>query len=168
MRIKIKLRVLILNLFVVFLVSACADPQDAEQKPYLEFEGGGFVYNYRIAEADYGFVAKVVRKLPANSRVEAEFENPAGGEPYVVVQEAHYRTKKYYFRTPPVSGIQAGKDYQVELRVVDEVSGQAIARYQRSFHADLDQAILPEQAPVVGPGYHTNPALTSKPTDADG
>ena len=54
--------------------------------PYLEFAGGGFIFNYRNAEAFYGFVAKPLRSLPEGSVIEAQFEVPNSATPYVITQ----------------------------------------------------------------------------------
>lgn len=45
---------------------------------------GGFQFNYRIAEATGSLVVGSLRTLPANSIVEVNFENPAGGPPIVL------------------------------------------------------------------------------------
>lgn len=138
------------------MLAGCADDTN---KPYLEFAGGGFIYNYRLATADYGFVVRVVKKIPADTIIEAEFEDPAGGPPIVIRQTARSTRLNYKFETPPVKGIKAGRDYEVKVRLIDSNSSEVFARYSKSFHADVDQDILPEKPPVVGPGYQPNPEL---------
>ena len=130
-------------------------------KPYLEFAGGGFIYNYRLATADYGFVVRRVKKIPAGTIIEAEFENPSGGPPIVIRQVARSTRLSYKFETPPVTGIKANTDYRVEVRLVDPGDKRVFARYSRSFHADVDQDILPDKPPVIGPGYQPNPEAQS-------
>jgi hypothetical protein len=137
------------------LLTGCADG-DAEM-PYLEFAGGGFIYNYRLATADYGFVVRRLKKIPPGTVIEAEFENPSGGPPIVIRQPARSTRLTYKFQTPPVTGIKANRDYRVEVRLIDPGDGHVFARYSRSFHADVDQDILPEKPPVIGPGYQPNP-----------
>jgi hypothetical protein len=136
------------------LVLAAACPQD--DGPYLEFLGGGFVFNYRLAEADYGFVVKRVRRLPEGTVIEARLEDPAGGEPFVLRQSARWDQLEYVFRSPPVRGVKAGRDYRVEVRLL-EPGGRLLASYARTFRSDVDQEVLPERAPVVGPGYQPAP-----------
>ncbi len=126
-------------------------------KPYLEFAGGGFIYNYRLATADYGFVVRRVKKIPQGTIIEAEFENPSGGPPIVIQQLAQSTRLSYKFETPPVTGIKANTDYQVEVRLIDPSSHEVFARYSKLFHADVDQIVLPEKPPVVGPGHQPNP-----------
>lgn len=143
---------------VAVLLLACSDSSD---KPYVEFIGGGFIFNYRLAEADYGFVVKPVRRIPPGTILEAQFENPSGGEPIVVRDTAKFGRLQYVFRTPPVHGVKANHNYQVHLRLLDPADKHVIASYSRTFHSDVDQSILPERPPVVGPGYQRAPASGS-------
>lgn len=133
---------------------ACSEGGDG---PYFEFLGGGFVFNYRLAQAEYGFVVKRLRALPAGSILEARLENPAGGEPFVLREPAAWDRLEYVFRSPPVEGVKAGRDYRVELRLIDGASGRVRATYARTFRSDVDQSVLPERPPVVGPGYQPAP-----------
>ncbi len=64
----------IIGLAAALFLTACGEDPNA---PYLNFAGGGFVFNYRNAEAFYGFVAKPVRTLPEGGSIEAQFEVPA-------------------------------------------------------------------------------------------
>jgi hypothetical protein len=138
-----------------FLLAACGEDQAG--KPYLEFAGGGFVFNYNIAEAYYGFVARVVRRIPEGAIVEAVFENPDGGDPLVVRQTAVPGHAEYVFRTPGVQGVEAGRPYLVELRVLEPGSEKLLASIEKSFRSTADQAILPKQPTTIGPGYQLNP-----------
>jgi hypothetical protein len=134
---------------VLALAVACV-PEDG---PYLEFLGGGFVFNYRLAEAEYGFVVKRRRRIPDGTIIEAVLENPAGGDPFVLREIAAWDRLEYVFRSPPVQGVKADRNYRVEVRLLDPANRRAIATYARVFRSDVDQSVLPEQAPVVGPGY---------------
>jgi hypothetical protein len=125
--------------------------------PHLEFLGGGFVFNYRLAEAEYGFVVKRLRRIPDGTIIEARLENPAGGEPFVLRETAAWGRLEYVFRSPPVRGVQAGRDYRVEVRLLDPADRRVIATYARTFRSDVDQAVLPERSPVVGPGHQPAP-----------
>lgn len=137
----------------MLVLAAGCSPEDG---PYLEFLGGGFVFNYRLAEADYGFVVKRLRRLPEGTVIEARLEDPAGGEPFVLRQSARWDQLEYVFRSPPVRGVKAGRDYRVEVRLL-EPGGRLLASYARTFRSDVDQEVLPERAPVVGPGYQPAP-----------
>lgn len=125
---------------------------DAGDGPYLAFVGGGFIFNYRLATAEYGFVARVMRPLPPGCVLEAEFEDPAGGPPITVRKQARAQRRSYHFQTPPLTGIVANRDYRVVLRLLGS-DGAELARYERAFRSDVAQDVLPDAPPVVGPGY---------------
>lgn len=154
----------ILTFLMCLGVTACSVPQDGD-KPYVEFIGGGFIFNYRLAEADYGFVAAVKRPLPTGTVLEAEFENPEGDEAIIVRQPAKWGRTSYLFRTPPLQGIKANRDYRVELRLVNSATAEVIAHYTKTYRSDVDQDILPKTPPVVGPGYHQPSAHASSKRD---
>jgi hypothetical protein len=99
---------------------------------------------------------KRLRSLPEGAILEARLENPAGGAPFVIREAAAWDRLEYVFRSPPVRGVQAGRDYRVEVRLL-EPGGKVLARYARTFRSDVDQSVLPETAPVTGPGYQPAP-----------
>jgi len=148
-----RIAVVIAALAAIALVS-CDD--DGDDRPYIAFAGGGFIFNYNIAEAFYGFVAVPERAIPAGTVLEARFENPAGGDPLVVTQTARDGMIQYSFRTPAVTGVKADRDYIVELRLRTP-DGALLASYTKSFRSDIGQDMLPERPLTVGPGYQPNP-----------
>lgn len=139
---------------LLLALAACDD----ENAPYLEFAGGGFIFNYNVADAYYGFVVKRLRRIPEGTIIEARFEDPAGGPPLTETQTAQATLLQYLFRSPALTGIEAGRDYTVEVRLIDPETGQPFARYARSFRSDLDQTALPARPTTVGPGYQPAPA----------
>ena len=130
------------------------DPAD---KPFLEIAGGGFVFNYRVADNFYGFTALVARPLESGSIIEAEFENPAGGPPLVVRERVSPMTDRYAMRTPPLKGVEAHKPYQVTIRVIDREETREIWSTTRSYASRISDARTPDKPLTVGPGYHLNP-----------
>jgi hypothetical protein len=147
----------VLLLFALALtVSGC---KEDENKPYLEFAGGGFIFNYRTADAFYGFVAKPLRPLPEGAVIEVEFEMPNKAPPHKVTQKIKGGQLQYSFRTPDLTGIEKGKPYQVVLRLLEEASGRELGRYTKSFHTDIDQASLPTAPLSLGPAYMPNPEV---------
>jgi hypothetical protein len=148
------LRKIILLTLVLFL-AACGEDQNA---PYLSFAGGGFVFNYRNAEAFYGFVAKPLRTLPEGGVIEAQFEVPGTSDPALSREKVVPGQVQYSFKSPNLTGIEPKRDYRAVMRLID-AQGKEIARYERNFHTDVDQASLPDQPLVVGPGYQKNPEL---------
>lgn len=142
-------------LFVVLLaLMGCKEDPNA---PYLEFAGGGFIFNYRNAEAFYGFVARPVRSLPEGSVIEAQFEVPNSSMPYIVTQNVRPNVLQFTFRTEDLRGIEKGHAYKAVMRLLASPTGPEIARYERTFHTDVEQASLPDKPLVVGPGYQPNP-----------
>jgi hypothetical protein len=123
--------------------------------------GGGILFNYRLAEATAGIVAEVARPLPEGGTVEASFENPAGGPPFVEVKPVTPDRRRFSFTTPPLTGIKADTDYQVVVRVLD-AGGVELQRVETKVHSDLDQSILPEVPLTIGPGYAKNPAASAE------
>ncbi len=142
-------------MLIVLTLAACGDPN----KPYLSFAGGGFIFNYRIAEVNYGFIMRVHRALPTGAIIEAEFQNPNSPDPIVVRRTVQPKIVKYDFRTPALKGVEADKKYQVTVRLLEKESHRVIATYSKFFVTNLDQSVLPDIAPTFGPGYQRNPQL---------
>lgn len=139
---------------VVALLSACSN----EGGRYLAVVGGGFAFNYRIAEATVDVILVAAREPPAGASVEVTFENPAGGAPIVMKKDAPPRAVRVTFTTPPLSGIVADKEYAMDIRLV-AADGSEIERIDKSFHSQLDQSALPPMPLTIGPGYVPNPNL---------
>lgn len=135
----------------------------ADDDPYVAFDGGGFVFNYRIAEAFYGFNLKPMRALSPGTVLEASLEDPAGGAPIMIAQTVAGPQLRYTFRTGALTGIRAKRPYTVEVRVREAGSGKVLATYRKSFESELDQADLPSKPLVVGPGYAPNPEIPKAP-----
>ena len=58
-------------LLAVLFAAGWLTRDDPARKPYLQIVGGGFIFNYRVADVFYGFTAVVQRPLPTGSIVEA-------------------------------------------------------------------------------------------------
>lgn len=136
--------------------------EDPAGKPYLRIAGGGFIYNYRIADVFYGFTAYVLKPLPAGSWLVAEFEDPAGGAPLVVETRMHARSAKYGVRSPGIRGVKAGRPYHVSIKVYDYTRSRLIWSDQRQFVSQIDDTVVPDKPLTIGPGYHRNPDLRHK------
>ena len=131
----------------VLLAAACllAACEDNSKSPYLEFAGGGFIFNYRYSEAYYGFVVRPKKPLPE------------GAPDFIVTAKAAPGQLQYMFKTDPLHGIVEGHGYKAVIRLLDGTTGTEIASYEKTFHADFDQASLPDKPLVVGPAYQQAP-----------
>lgn len=139
-----------------FLLSACGEDT---QSPYLEFTGGGFIFNYRIAEAFYGFVAKPKRAIPEGSEIIAAFENPSGGDPIIVTATVKPSQLQYMLRTPGVEGVVKDRPYKIIVTLMEPGNPAPLAVYEKEYRSNITQADLPAVALTTGPGYHPNPEL---------
>ena len=134
---------------------------------YIKVGGGGFVFNYRVAEATAGVIAEPQRDLPNGATIEASFENPAGGEPIVIAKSVTEGRKRYSFDTPPLSGVQGGRTYAVTVRVIDS-DGKELQKVDYQLRSDVDESVLPDKPLTIGPGYARNPEAASPDAQSDG
>lgn len=137
------------------------------EKPSLEIIGGGFIFNYRLAEAYYGFTARTHGGVPEGAILEARFEDPGGGETIVVRQPIRPDRDRYKFETPPLSTVEADRDYAVELRLLDPVTEAILAQTGRQFRSNIGSDVLPPRPLTFGPGYHNAPAAGTPPPQPD-
>lgn len=133
--------------------------EDPAEKPWLQVLGGGFIFNYRVADVYYGFTAAVTRPLPTGSIVEASFEDPAGGPPLVVRQRiGGAEMTRLALRSPPLRGVEAGRDYHVAIRLLDREDQHLLWSRDVAFRSNISDRVAPERPLTVGPGYDRNPA----------
>ncbi len=142
-----------LALAAIVALAACS-----QKGPYLDISGGGFIFNYRLAEAYAGFIAAPLRTLPEHARIEATFENPSGGPPIVLSKDVTPNRREYSFTTDALKGIKANIDYDVTVRLIG-ADGKVIETIDKKLHSDLDQSVLGDKPLTVGPGYTPNPDL---------
>ncbi len=131
------------------LLAACSGGDE-----YLAPGGGGFVFNYRNAEAHYGIILFPQQEPPPGAIIEVSFEDPAGGDPIVVTKPAR-GGGRIDFQTPPVTGVEKGKPYEV-VAVLKSAEGEELQRIEKTYASEVDQSVLPERPLVVGPGYQRN------------
>jgi hypothetical protein len=146
-----------LAVLLVLFAIGWATREDPATKPYLKVLGGGFMFNYRIAEVYYGFTAVVQRPLETGSIIEASFEDPAGGADHVVRQRVGTDSVRYTLRSPPLKGVEAGRPYQVAIRVLDREEKVTIWSDNLRFSSQISDAVVPDEPLTVGPGYARNP-----------
>lgn len=138
-----------------------------DDKPYLHISGGGFIFNYRNADAYYGFTADVLRPLGNGSIIEAIFEDTAGGRPHTAVERVSSMTTRYSLRSPPLHGIAAHNPYTVSIRVYDRLHRRLIWETERSYSSQLSDEVMPRKALTVGPGYHRPENFPASPTESE-
>jgi hypothetical protein len=136
---------------IVALLAGCS----GDEGDYLVISGGGFVFNYRNADAHYGIVVGAERPLPDGSVIQVSFENPAGGAPVVVTKPAKPDVPRYDFETPGLKGIVKDQPYKVTA-VLKDSSGAELQRLEKSYRSDISQEVLPERPLAIGPGYQQN------------
>ena len=133
--------------------------EDPADKPLLQISGGGFIFNYRVAEVYYGFSAYVMRPLPVGSIIEAEFEDPAGGAAHRARLRVGADTRHYSLRSPPVRGVEAGRPYHVAIKVFDREEKELIWQHELDIKSQISDAVVPDQPLTIGPGYAKNPQV---------
>jgi hypothetical protein len=143
------------------LLAGCSNESGKD----IEVIGGGFLFNYRIAEATAGLIIAPQHELPQGASIEVNFENPAGGPPFLIKKDASGLKTRLDFNTPPLSGIVANKGYAVTIRLLAS-NGSELQRIDKTFRSELNQSVLPPKPLTVGPGYTRNPGLD--PKDAHG
>jgi len=147
------------GLAVILFVIGLMFREDVGKKPYLKIAGAGFIFNYRVSDAYYGFTAIVQKPVRNYSVIEAEFEDPAGGPPHRVRAKLTPRSKRYALRSPPLRGIEAKRPYRVSVRLVQ--NGDKAVLFERDFTvaSQISDRVVPPQPLTVGPGYHRNQDL---------
>ena len=138
---------------VIALTGLLLGCQEDASTPYVEFVGGGFIFNYRTANHYYGFVVRQKKPLPEGSRLEARFEVPGRELEQVVEQPMRRGQLQYVFQTEDLDGIVKDHPYKATLRILDGTTGAVVASYQTTFKSSVDQSTLPKGPLVVGPGY---------------
>jgi hypothetical protein len=136
------------------VLSAC---KEEAPTPFVKIVGGSFLFNYRYSKMSYGFVVRQLKPLPEGSVLEASFDLPDTDRKFVVTKPVKAGQLQYSFETEPLRGVRKNTPYRVQLKLLEADTGKELALVEQVFKSDVDQATLPIKAPVVGPGYQTNP-----------
>jgi len=138
------------------LLAACQ--READEK-LAELSGRVFVFNYRIAAANYVVTLRRTAPLPENSYAEAEFENPQGGPPLVARQKLFPVMEKIVLESPNLKCVKKDRPYSVKIRLVD-ADEKPLQTIETSVTSDVDQTeMMPSKPLVVGPLYTPNPEV---------
>jgi hypothetical protein len=146
-----------IGFLVVLFAVGWVTREDPAEKPYLKVLGGGFMFNYRVADVYYGFTAAVQKPLSTGSIIEARFEDPGGGSPHVVRVRVGTATNRYVLRSPPVRGVEAGQPYGVDVIIYDRSGREELWRDRLTFTSRISDGVVPERPLTIGPGYTPNP-----------
>ena len=149
---------LIAALAIALTLAACEETTG----DFVEITGGGFLFNYRIAEATYGLVATARRTVPPDTRFVAEFENPAdplpNGSPLSVELISREGQTRFAISSPPVKNVVADQAYTVTLTLFTP-QGAVIETHETVYHSKIGSEVLPDKPLTIGPGYTKNPEL---------
>ncbi|QRM54898.1 hypothetical protein [Sinorhizobium sp. BG8] len=145
-------------LLMVALACLAAGCQRQSGENPLELTGKMFIFNYRLAYATYMVTLNRTVPVPEGSKVEAQFENPAGGDPLVLSQKLFPKVDKVILESPDVTCVKKERPYKVTIRVTDP-DGKVLQTLETSVISNLDQDVLPAKALVVGPAYDKNPEV---------
>jgi hypothetical protein len=146
-------------LVTLFVTAGCREQTSSE---YVTLTGKVFIFNYRIAEANYVVTLGKVRPLAEGSVALASFENPAGGEPLTARQKVSPDAVKIVLESPSLSCVRKGRAYQITITIMD-AGGKVLQRIDTTLTSSLDQDVLPDKPLVVGPVYTPNPELAGNP-----
>jgi hypothetical protein len=149
---------LIAALAMTLALAACEETTG----DYVEITGGGFLFNYRIAEATYGLVATARRTVPPGTLFVAEFEDPAAplpdGSPLTVELISRKGQRRFALSSPPVTNVVADQAYTVTLRLVSP-EGAVMETHETTYRSKIGSEVLPDKPLTIGPGYTKNPEL---------
>jgi hypothetical protein len=149
------IRTFTLMCLVVLALCGC---RDESRLSYLELTGRVFIFNPRIGEAIYVVTLGVVKPPPEGSRVEAVFDNPAGGEKLKLQQSLRTRQTKISLESEPLQCIKNDKTYAFKVTLLSN-TGDVLQVVESSIRSTLDQSVMPDAPLVEGPAYDPNPAL---------
>lgn len=139
--------------FAIFLLSAC---QRETEGKLVELSGRLFVFNYRVATANYIVTLRKLRPLPDGSLASAEFENPKGGDILIAQEKIFPIDDKIAIQSPHLQCVRKDHPYAVTIRILS-ASGEVLQEIATSITSDVDQSVLPAKPLVIGPGYTPNP-----------
>lgn len=139
---------------IVLFAVGWATRDDPAKKPYLIITGGGFIYNYRVADVFYGFSAEVAKPVSSGSLIVAQFEDPSGGPVLMAEKRVNARTTYYGLRSPSLTSVKAGRPYKVSIKLFDQTRSEVLFSTERTYVSSIDSSVNPDKPLTVGPGYH--------------
>jgi hypothetical protein len=127
---------------------------EPEERPYLKILGASFIFNYRVSDVYMGFAAAPQKPIPIGSILTVSFENPAGGDPFIVNRQIGLPDRRISLRSPSMRGVKAHIPYKVHLQLSLPDRDTAYWQHEFSISSNSSDDIVPDKPLVVGPGYH--------------
>ncbi len=149
----------VLGIVAVLFAIGWQSRTNPDDIPYLRIAGKSFIFNYRVSDVFYGFSAYLTKTVPKNSVIVAEFEDPAGGEPFTVTETISVKSRRYSLRSPSLRGVEAGKPYSVHVRLVKWGDEEVLFDEYFTVTSNISDDVVPDKPLTIGPGYHPNPEL---------
>lgn len=140
---------------ILLVLAGC---QREEQRDVAKISGRMFVFNYRVAVATYLVTLQTQVPIEEGSVIEAEFENPRGGEALTVSERLFPKNSKIVLQSPPVECVRQDRPYAVTIRL-RAPDGHVMQTLETKVTSDTDQSLLPAKPLVVGPLYTPNPEV---------
>ncbi|WP_117194156.1 hypothetical protein [Rhizobium terrae] len=148
-------RLLICGLAALAL-AACQRKAD---EPLAELSGRVFIFNYRVAAANYVITLRKTAPFPEGAYAEAEFENPQGGAPLTARQKLFPAMEKIVLESPDLKCVKKDKTYSVKIRLVG-ADRKPLQTIETSVTSNMEQTeMMPSKPLVVGPIYTPNPEV---------
>jgi hypothetical protein len=141
----------------VFAMMLAGCQRETEGK-LVELSGRIFVFNYRVATANYLVTLRKLGPLPNGSVATAEFENPQGGKALMAREKIFAVDDKIVLQSPQLHCVRKDHAYAVTVRILD-ASGDILQEIGTSIISDVDQSVMPTKPLVIGPGYEANPEV---------
>ncbi|WP_312805079.1 hypothetical protein [Agrobacterium cavarae] len=140
------------------ILLALAGCQREEQRDIAKISGRMFVFNYRVAVATYLVTLQTQVPIEEGSVIEAEFENPRGGQVLTVSERRFPKNSKIVLQSPAVECVRQDRPYKVTIRL-RAPDGHVMQTLETKVTSDTDQSLLPAKPLVVGPLYTPNPEV---------
>ncbi|WP_113260764.1 hypothetical protein [Agrobacterium cavarae] len=140
---------------ILLVLAGC---QREEQRDVAKISGRMFVFNYRVAVATYLVTLQTQVPIEEGSVIEAEFENPRGGDALTVSERLFPKNSKIVLQSPPVECVRQDRPYKVTIRL-RAPDGHVMQTLETKVTSDTNQSLLPAKPLVVGPLYTPNPEV---------
>src|SRR5262245_38357239 len=96
-------------------LGGCRDAGGAGE--YFAISGKLFEFNYRLAKATYIVTLNPLQPMDGGQTAVGTFENPAGGEPFVVRQKIWPKLRHVTLESPPLTCVVKDKPYAVKITI---------------------------------------------------